>query len=80
MLPFLAMHKIAAERGEGLCPELLRLMKRSKAHSQDCLESSSSGSEGARAQPALGLVPYNIGPLREGMLPRPGSRRTSSRS
>ena len=34
MLPFLALHEIAADRGDGLRPELVRLLERHRAQSK----------------------------------------------
>ena len=34
MLPFLALHEIAAGRGDGLRPELVRLLERHRAYSE----------------------------------------------
>jgi hypothetical protein len=52
MLPFFALHALAAQRGEGLRPELISLLERSKANSEQ------SGSD--LAQPGTDLLREDV--------------------
>ena len=75
MLPFLALHNIAAQRGDGLRPELLRLLKRSRAHPEDCRASTPSGGDRSTARSSPDLASANTDSLYEGVLRLPVSRR-----
>lgn len=52
MFPFSVLHTLAAQRGEGLRPELVRLLERSKAHAEQ------SGSD--LAQPDTDLLREDV--------------------
>ena len=75
MVPLLAIHKIAADRGEGLRPELLRAVTRFTADTEDYPTSNSSRTDSAPAQPALNLATTSAGPSHDDVLTFQRSRK-----
>lgn len=79
MLPLLALHDIAARRGDGLRPELLRLLGRSRAHPEDRRASAPPRGDRPTAPPPPGPAPApapaETDPSHEGVLRFPASRR-----
>jgi hypothetical protein len=73
MMLLLALHKIAAERGDGLRPELLRLLERSQADEANRAAIASENCENPRvtqlganhASPDAEALPENVLPLHD---------------
>ena len=90
MLPFLALHEIAAVRGDGLRPELVHLLERHRAHSEsreslavcpDKLSLSTSSHVGSLEGEHWALLrrASNLAPWRAGSL-FPASMRDNKRT
>lgn len=74
MLPLLGFHNIAAQRGDGLRPEFLRLLRRSRARPEGCRASASPGGDSSAAQPPPDPASVDTGSSHEGVPRLPASR------